>query len=144
MFGKNRKIAVLVCTDRRSRYNRFIKLNRRKAVDVTRKTATVLAGLPLRSITNDRGQEFNDSIRLEKKVGVKVYYCDPYSSYQRGTNENRIGILRQYYPKRTPLEKLHWKTLKKVEFEINNRPMKCLDWKTPYEVMMKKSCTAFV
>ena len=143
MLGKNRKTAILVCTDRKTRYNKFKKLNRRRAVNVTDKTVIALKGLPMRSITNDRGQEFNDAKRLEKKIGVKVYFCDPYSSFQRGTNENRIGILRDYLPKGTELENLHWKRLQKIEFEINNRPMKCLDWQTPYEVMMNKSCTAF-
>jgi len=144
VLGKDRKTAVLVLTDRKSRFNVFKKLKRRQAVIVTNKTVAALRGLPVRSITNDRGQEFNDAKRLERKVGVTVYYCDPYSSYQRGTNENRIGILRQYFPKGTDLSNLHWKQLKKVEFEINNRPMKCLDWRTPHEAMLKKSCTAFV
>jgi len=62
-------------------------------------------------MTNDRGQEFNDSQALEAKVRVKVYFCDPYSSYQRETNENRIGILRSYLLKRN---------------DLNNRPMKYL------------------
>lgn len=144
MLGKNRKTGVLALTDRKSRFNVFKKLNRRKAVVVTQKTVMALRGLPVRSITNDRGQEFNDAKNLEKKIGVTVYFCDPYSSHQRGTNENRIGILRQYLPKGSDLSSLHWKKLKKIEFEINNRPMKCLDWLTPYEVMMKKSCTAFL
>jgi len=60
-------------------------------------------------------------------------------TYQRGTNENRIGILKQYYPKKTELKDLHWKQRRKVEFEINNRPMKYLDWKTPHEVLSNKS-----
>ena len=119
-------------------------MNRRKAVNVTKKTIEAFRGLPFRSITNDRGQEFNDSKKLEKKIGVNVYYCDPYSSYQRGTNENRIGILRDYLPKKTDLTKVSKKEIEKIEFEINHRPMKCLDWKSPYEVMFKKSCTAFV
>jgi transposase, IS30 family len=144
MLGKDRKTAILVCTDRKTRFNRFTKLNRRKAVEVTTKTTQALLGLPVRSITNDRGQEFNDSQALEAKVGVKVYFCDPYSSYQRGTNENRIGILRNYLPKRTDLNNLSWKYLKKIEFEINNRPMKCLDWRTPHEAISGKRCTAFV
>jgi transposase, IS30 family len=144
MLGKDRKTGVLVCTDRKSRFNVFKKLHRRKAVVVTRKTIEALKGLPLRSITNDRGQEFNDSLRLEKKLGVKVYYCDPYSSYQRGSNENRIGILRRHLPKGTDLNKVSWKHLKNIEFQINNCPMKCLDWRTPYEVMLKKSCTTIV
>jgi transposase, IS30 family len=144
MIGLDRKTAILVCTDRKSRYNKLKKLKRRKAVNVTKKTIEALCGLPLKSITNDRGQEFNDSKRLEKKIGVNVYYCDPYSSYQRGTNENRIGILRDYLPKKTDLTKVSTKEIEKIEFEINNRPMKCLDWKSPYEVLFKKSCTAFV
>ena len=144
MLGKDRKTAILVCTNRKTRFNRFTKLNRRKAVEVTTKTTQALLELPVRSITNDRGQEFNDSQALEAKVGVKVYFCDPYSSYQRGTNENRIGILRDYLPKKTDLNNLSWKYLKKIEFEINNRPMKCLDWRTPHEAISGKRCTAFV
>jgi IS30 family transposase len=82
-----------------------------------------------------------DRKRCSKKMKIKIYFCDPYSSHQRGTNENRIGILRQYLPKKTDLTELTNRDLEKIEFEINNRPMKCLDWRTPYEVMMAKSCT---
>jgi transposase, IS30 family len=138
MIGLNRKTCILALVDRKSRYNKFIKLNRRLSSGVTNKTVKALAGLPCKSITNDRGLEFADHERLSQKLKVKVYFCDAYSSYQRGTNENRIGILRQYFPKKTELKNLHWKQLRKVEIEINNRPMKCLDWKTPYEVMIKK------
>lgn len=138
MIGKNHKSAVLVITDRKSRFNKFRKLNGKSAKKVTRETATALRGLPVKSITNDRGQEFSDHIRCEKELNVKVYFCDPYSSYQRGTNENRIGILRQYLPKKTDLSRLTNRKLQKIEFEINNRPMKCLDWMTPYEFMMEE------
>lgn len=140
MIGKNRKTAVLALVDRKTRFNLFAKLNRKLALKVTQKTIALLASLPCRSITNDRGHEFADHQNLAKKLNVGVYFCDPYSSHQRGTNENRIGILRQYLPKKSDLATLHWKQLKKIEFEINNRPMKCLDWKTPYEAMMDKSC----
>jgi IS30 family transposase len=141
MIGLNRKTCILALVDRKSRFNKFIKLNRRLSSGVTNKTVKALSGLPCKSITNDRGLEFADHERLSQKLKIKVYFCDPYSSYQRGTNENRIGILRQYFPKKTELKNLHWKQLRKVEIEINNRPMKCLDWKTPYEVMIKKSRT---
>ncbi|NBU20276.1 IS30 family transposase [bacterium] len=134
----------LVCTDRKTCFNRFTKLNRRKAVEVTNKTTKALLGLPVRSITNDRGKEFNDSKTLEAKIGVKVYFCDPYSSHQRGTNENRIGILRDYLPKKINLKNISWRDLKKIEFEINDRPLKCLDWRTPHEAILGKCCTAFV
>jgi IS30 family transposase len=143
MIGRNRRTAILALVDRKTRFNRFAKLNRRLAPGVTRKTIALLKGLPCRSITNDRGQEFADHERLARKLKVRVYFCDPYSSYQRGTNENRIGILRQYLPKKTDLSTLHGNRLRKIEFEINNRPMKCLDWRTPYEAMMReKSCAA--
>lgn len=140
MLGKDRRTAVLVITDRKSRFNKFRKLNRRLAPKVTKETMAALKGLPVRSITNDRGQEFADHERCAKKMRIKIYFCDAYSSFQRGTNENRIGILRQYFPKKTDITSLTNRELKKIEFEINNRPMKCLDWFTPYEVMMEKSC----
>jgi IS30 family transposase len=140
MVGKNHKSAVLVITDRKSRFNKFRKLNGKYAKKVTKETMTALKGLPIRTMTNDRGQEFSDHRSYERRTKIKVYFCDPYSSYQRGTNENRIGLLRQYFPKKTDLTKLTNRQLEKIEFEINNRPMKILDWKTPYEVMMEESC----
>jgi IS30 family transposase len=138
MVGKNHQSAVLVITDRKSRFNKFRKLNGKHAKKVTKETVTALKDLPVKSGTNDRGQEFSDHRRCEKKMKVKIYFCDPYSSYQRGTNENRIGILRQYLPKKTDISGLTNKELQKIEFEINNRPMKCLDWMTPYEFMMEE------
>jgi transposase, IS30 family len=141
MLGLDRKTGVLVLTDRKTRFNKFVKLNRKTAIKVTAETIRALKNLPVASITNDRGQEFSDHKTCANKLGVKVYFCDPYTSSQRGTNENRIGILRQYFPKKTDIKKVSAGAIRKVEFEINNRPMKVLDWKTPYEVMMEKSCT---
>lgn len=138
MIGLDRKSAVLALVDRKSRYNKFVKLNRRLAPKVTAATIKALKGLPVASITNDRGLEFADHKSCSSKLKVKIFFCDAYNSSQRGTNENRIGILRQYFPKKTDLRNINNKMIRKVEFEINNRPMKCLDWKTPYEVMMKK------
>ena len=139
MIGLDRKTAILVLVDRKSRFNRFVKLNRRLATNVTTKTIMALKDLPLASVTNDRGLEFADHEKCSEMLGVKIFFCDPYSSSQRGTNENRIGILRQYFPKKTDLKNVTPQMIKKVEFEINNRPMKCLDWKTPYEVMMEEN-----
>jgi IS30 family transposase len=141
MIGKNQKSAVLALVDRKSRFNKLRKLDGKHAKRVTKETILALKNLPKKSVTNDCGKEFADHQRYEAKTKIKVYFCDPYSSYQRGTNENRIGILRQYLPKKTDITNLSNSDLKKIEFEINNRPMKILDWMTPYEVMMGKSCT---
>lgn len=142
MLGKNRKNAVIAMVDRKSRYNLFSKIKQKLASQVTNRTISMLGDLPCKSITNDRGHEFADHKRLKKKLGVKIFFCEAYSSWQRGTNENRIGILRQYLPKGTDISNLHWKTLRKYQDEINDRPMKCLDWRTPHEVMFSLSCTA--
>jgi transposase, IS30 family len=138
MIGLDRKSVVLALVDRKSRFNKFIKLDRRLAPKVTAATIKALKCLPVVSVTSDRGLEFADHKRCSSKLKVKIFFCDAYTSSQRGTNENRIGILRQYFPKRTDLRKISNKMIRKVEFEINNRPIKCLVWKTPYEVMMKK------
>lgn len=138
MIGKDHKTAVLVIVDRKSRFNKFRKLNGKHAKKITKETIVALKRLPKKTMTNDCGKEFSDHKSYEKKARVKVYFCDPYSSYQRGTNENRIGLLRQYFPKKMDLTKVTNKQLQMVEFEMNNRPMKTLDWRTPYEVIMEK------
>jgi len=141
MLGKNTKNAVIAMVDRKSRYNRFSKIRQKLATKVTERTISMVKGLPCKSITNDRGKEFADHKRLKKKLKRPVFFCDAYSSWQRGTNENRIGILRQYIPKGSDISKLHWKQLRKIENEINHRPMKILDWRTPHEVMFRVRCT---
>ena len=141
MHGEDKKASVLVFTDRKSRFNKLRKIDRRKATTVSEHTVSALENLPVKSITNDRGLEFSEHESCAKKLRVKVYFCDPYTSSQRGTNENRIGALRQYLPKGLDLKSLTQENLDKIEFEINNRPMKCLDWRTPYEVMMENRCT---
>lgn len=137
MSGINYQTGVLVLTERRTRFNKFVKLSGKKAKEVTIKTIRALKGLPIKSLTNDRGQEFSDHKRCASKLRIKIYFCDPYSSYQRGTNENRIGVLRQYLPKQFNPKAMTQSDLQQYEYEINNRPMKCLDWKTPHEVMME-------
>lgn len=140
MIGHGRKGAVLVLTDRRSRYNLFAKVPNLQSVGMTKATSKLLKSLPCASITNDRGREFADHQRLSKKLKIPVFFCDPYSAYQRGSNENRIGVLRRFFPKKTNLQQLQEAALHKAQWQMNHRPMKCLDWKTPYEVMFNKNC----
>ena len=135
MVGGERKTGILVCVERKSRYTRLAKLERKTADRTAKATVSLLKNLPCKSITNDRGQEFQAHERVAEKLGVKIYFCHPYTSSERGTNENRIGVLRQYLPKRSNLAGVNHYQIKKIETEINNRPMKCLDWRTPLEVL---------
>lgn len=137
MLAKGYRVDVLVLTERRTRYNRLLKVMGKKALEITAKTAKGIKMLPCKTITNDRGQEFADHLQCEKKTGARVYFCDPYSAFQRGTNENRIGMVRQYLPKKYDYTKVTQADLNEIESEINSRPMKCLDWKTPAEAMME-------
>jgi len=139
MFGKDKRNSMLLVVDRKSRYLKLGKLSRRTAPLTLKKTKELLRWLPKKSMTNDRGKEFTDHEQLTKDLGLPVYFCHPYTSSERGTAENRIGIVRQYLPKGCDLKYLKHKTLEIIEWELNNRPMKCLDWKTPYEVLFKRT-----
>ena len=135
MVGGERKTGVLVCVDRKSRFVKLKKLNRKTAARTAQATVSLLKDLPCKTITNDRGQEFQAHEQVAEKLKVKIYFCHPYTSSERGTNENRIGILRQYLPKKMNLGDVTDHEIQKIETEINNRPMKLLDWRTPLEVL---------
>nr|WP_229523413.1 IS30 family transposase [Paenibacillus farraposensis] len=83
--------------------------------------------------TVDRGKEFACCASLEATHGVQVYFADPYSSWQRGSNENANGLLREFFPKGTDFAQLTDEALEKALPLINHRPRKCLGWKTAHE-----------
>ena len=129
---------MLVCVERKYRYVRLAKLLRRTAEKIATATVKLLRDFPVRTITNDRGHEFGHHNQVARQLNTKVFFCHPYSSQERGTNENRIGVIRQYFPKRSRLLDLTWYQMRRVEKEINNRPMKCLGWRTPSEALWKE------
>ena len=134
VIGRNHKGAVLILVDRKTRKIRLEKLERRQAQKVTRAMKRALTKESVRSITSDRGQEFSQHKSLSLSLKVPVYFCHAYTSSERGTVEQSIGVLRQYLPKGSDLSKVTRRKLKKYESRLNDRPMRCLNSQTPNEV----------
>ncbi len=100
-----------------------------------KKTVTSLPTQLWQSLTWDRGKELSDHARFTIESGVKVFFADPNSPWQRGTNENTNGLLRQYFPKGTDLSRWSAKEIQAVAHTLNTRPRKTLGWKTPAEAL---------
>jgi transposase, IS30 family len=124
--------------ERRSRYLVAAKLSDKKAATMTQATTRSFWQLPKilrQTLTVDNGKEFSQFKELEAKTGLRVYFADPYAAWQRGTNENTNGILRHYYPKGFDFTTISDEELEVVVKKINNRPRKCLGYRSPAEVM---------
>ncbi|MBN2258742.1 MAG: IS30 family transposase [Anaerolineaceae bacterium] len=123
--------------ERKSRYLLAAKLTDKKAATMTQQTTKIFGKIPRQlrqTLTVDNGKEFANFKELQSKTKLTVYFADPYSAWQRGTNENTNGLLRQYFPKGINLNAVSEKEVAIVVNKLNNRPRKCLNYQTPYEV----------
>lgn len=133
-------LATLV--DRLSRLTMVAKIQSKNANHVHQKIKRRMKELDderRHSITFDNGTEFARCQRLEKHLGVKLYFADPGCPYQRGTNENTNGLIRQYFPKGTDFRSISHHEVRCVEILLNNRPRACLGFRTPAEVFFEKN-----
>jgi IS30 family transposase len=105
--------------------------------DAIAATITKLPEYLRQTLTWDRGTELAQHVQLTIDTGIRVFFADPHSPWQRGTNENTNGLLRQYFPKGTDLSRWNRTELAAVANTLNNRPRKTLDWKTPAEALNK-------
>jgi IS30 family transposase len=138
--GKGNASAIGTLVERTTRLVVLVKLphpNPATAAHVLQAFTDKLNGIaaPMRqSLTYDRGREMAEHAQLTRNTGMKVYFCDPYSPWQRGSNENTNGLLRQYFPKGTDLSGYSQEYLDGVADELNGRPRMTLGWSKPIEV----------
>jgi IS30 family transposase len=141
-----RKSGVLTLVDRRSRYLLVEKVLDLKARTTTAAVRASLGGLPRelrRTVTLDRGKEFADHATFAEALGLEVYFAEPYAAWQRGTAENTNGLLRQFFPKGTDFRTVRRPQLRQAQALLNDRPRKCLDYRTPAEVFSERLGVAF-
>ena len=138
LMGK-RMHAMATLVERKTRFVMLIALPDGHAADVVADAlAAKIVELPTqlrRSLTWDQGKEMAAHARFSVKTGVPVYFCDPRSPWQRGSNENTNGLLRQYFPKRTEIAHYSQADLDDVAAELNGRPRQTLGWKTPSQAL---------
>ena len=103
------------------------------SVALTRRLSRYPKALRL-SITYDNGSENTEHVRTNRILGTRSYFCEPFHSWERGTVENTIGLVRRFFPKKTDFAKISKNKIKSVERWLNHRPRKCLGFKTPAEV----------
>ena len=139
IIGQNHQSAVGTLVERTTRYVLLLHLpDGREALRVNEAMKQAIAGLPadlVRSITWDQGRELSSHAEFTIDTGVQVYFCDPRSPWQRGSNENTNGLLRQYMPKGTDLSTHSAEDLARIARSLNNRPRKTLGFMKPSEAL---------
>jgi IS30 family transposase len=138
LLGK-RPTAIATLVERATRYCQLVALPDGQSAEAVRDALVESIGsLPeqlRRSLTWDQGKEMGEHLKFTIDSGVKVYFCDPRSPWQRGSNENTNGLLRQYFPKGSDLAAVSQAELDRVAAELNGRPRQTLEWITPAERM---------
>ena len=132
--SRNSQIATLV--ERHTRYLMLVKVDSQDSKTVINALIKHAHKLPrelYKSLTWDRGKEMAEHKRFSLDTNIKVYFCDPKSPWQRGSNENTNGLLRQYFPKGMDLSNIHQNRLNAVARQLNERPRKTLNFRTPAE-----------
>jgi IS30 family transposase len=141
VIGKDHKSAIGTIVERKTRFTLIVKLESKKANEVAKEFSKILNKLnPIykKTMTYDNGIEMARHEKITENTGMKIYFAHPYSSWERGTNENTNGLIRRYLPKGTNFNEIDLKQLLIIQQKLNNRPRKIIGYKTPKEMMVNE------
>jgi IS30 family transposase len=136
VIGKHHRQALVTLVERKSRLTLIAKVLRKTAEQVTTAIIQLLKPLSqwVHTLTVDNGKEFAQHQRLAKQLNARVFFAHPFASWERGLNENTNGLIRQYFPKKHDFTRITAQQVIHVMDKLNNRPRKCLGFKTPNQV----------
>jgi transposase, IS30 family len=141
IIGKYKRTAIATLVERTTRYTMLVPLPHGKdALSVREAMTKKLTALPShirKTLTYDQGKEMSQHTQFTIDTGIQVFFADPASPWQRGTNENTNGLIRQYFPKGTDFSLVSDKELQEAEDSLNGRPRKCIDWQFPKDVFFR-------
>jgi len=140
LIGGVHKTAIGTLVERTTRMTFLVKLRNKTAREVRQSFADVFKEIPdglKKTLTYDQGGEMAEHKLFYQESNITVYFAHPQSPWERGSNENTNGLLRQYFPKSTDFTKISRERLKEVQDELNDRPRKTLDWDSPHERFSK-------
>ncbi len=144
VVSRQSKSALLVSVERKTRFSFIGKLDQKTAESTRKCLLDQLLPLPqwlTKSITYDNGSENTEHEIVNHTLGTSSFFCNPYHSWEKGTVENTIGLIRRFLPKKTNFNQVTPSEIKCIELLLNNRPRKCLNYFTPLEAITKECCT---
>lgn len=146
LVGARHKGVLVSLVERKSRFTVLGHSRSKTMTEVGNQIIIRLGGLKekVKTMTYDNGREFGDHERIGKQLGADIYFAHPYRSWERGTNENTNGLIRQFFPKTRSLIKVSECELQSTQNRLNLRPRKCLNYKTPHEVFYNSKETLTV
>lgn len=136
MLGSKGRLAT--CVERKSRFVLISRLPNGRAIEFNAAAIRCFKKIPRRwrqTLTTDNGSEFIEHQALASRLGFKTFFANPYCSWERGTNENTNGLIRQYLPKHVDLSQVSYQRVARIAAKLNNRPRQCLGYRTPAEVL---------
>lgn len=133
------KAALAVFSERKARYSKLKKMRNMRPKIHVQAQKKMAANLIMKTITYDNGLENKNHEQVAKELSVRTFFCNPYSSWEKGTVENTIGRIRRFIPKGADISKYTDRQIQKIEDWLNHTPRKSLNYKTPYEIMYQEN-----